>query len=141
MALTPEPAPGSLFASPEDAAARLEERAPGYLDAVRRRTAELAVPPTAGGRARRSIGLVADTSKINPDAPQAARRWSARLVKRVVGRATRFYVVHLTDQLAEFGESTSWMGSALCDYIDSLEAEVADLRERVGRLEAASGPS
>lgn len=141
----PSPAAGQPPAAPaphrgesvDEAAARLESIAPGYLEKIRRHAAELGVPTTQAGRARRAVAMVAATAPIDPDVPTESRRRAGRLVKRGVGVLTRFYFVHLTAQMSEFGESTSWMGTALCDYIEGLEAEVAALRERVARLEQA----
>ena len=127
--------------SVEEAAARLETIAPGYLDQVRRRAGLLGVAPNPRARARQAVEVVADASRLDAEAPTRSRRPLIHLVKRVVGALTRFYVVYLTEQVGDLGESNASMGSALCDYIDSLEAEVADLRERVGRLEAGQGPS
>jgi len=41
--------------------------------------------------------------------------------------------------VTDLGVGASWMGSALCDYVVGLEVEVADLRERVRRLEEGPG--
>jgi hypothetical protein len=121
------------------AAARLEEIAPGYLERIRKRAAGMGVPRTPTERARRSIDLVVEAARINPNAPLVSRRRSGRFLKRVVGSLARFYVVFVADQVTDLGESASWMGSALCDYVDGLEAEVVALRERVTRLEAGQG--
>lgn len=123
----------------EQAAARLEEMAPGYLDRIRRRAAELGVPRNPQERARRSVDLVVETARIDANAPIGSHRLSGRIAKRVVGTLTRFYVLSLADQMTDLGESTSWMGAALCDYVAGLEAEVHALRERVTRLEETQG--
>ena len=121
----------------EVAAARLEEIAPGYLDRVRRRAAELSVPRTRLAQVQRSIDMVVQTARIDPNAPVESRSRPLRLVKRVVGKLMRFYMLYLSEQVIDLGESTSWMGTALCDYVAGLETEVAELRERVARLEEA----
>ncbi len=54
-----------MTASPEtleEAAARLEAVAPGYLERIRRRAAELGVPRTPRDRARRSVDIVAESA-------------------------------------------------------------------------------
>jgi len=125
----------------EGAAAQLERIAPGYLDRIRARVAALAVPRTPQEQVRRSVQLVLDTAQINPNAPLVSDRRSGRFVKRVIGSLTRFYILAITRQVTELGESTSWMGAALYDYVAGLEAELADLRERVRCLEEAGGRS
>ena len=148
MSATPEPGATNSESGPEplrsgspegesleEAAARLEALAPGYLDRIRHRAAQMGVPTTPAGRAERAVAMVVATARINPDVPAESRRRSTRLLKRAVGVLTRFYFMHVTEQVTEFGESTSWMGTALCQYIEGLETEVAELRERVARLE------
>lgn len=127
MTVTPE--------TPEQAGARLEEIAPGYLDRIRRRAADLGLPPTPRDGARRSIDIVIDQSRLNLDVPTASRTRPGRLLKRLVAVLVRFYLVFVAEQIRDLGESTSWMGTALYNYVAGLEAEVAELRERVARLE------
>jgi hypothetical protein len=119
----------------EAAAARLEARAPGYLELVRRRAAELGLPRTPEERVRRMIGLVSQAAPIDANAPVASPRRSVRLAKQGVGALVRFYMLHLAGQVATLGGSTALMGEALCDYVAGLEQEVAELRARVARLE------
>lgn len=123
----------------DEAAARLEEIAPGYLARVRRRAGQLGLPRSPADRARRSIELVTDTAHIDANAPVLSSRPAGRFVKRVVRSLVRFYFVWLGEQIADLGESTSWMGTALLDYVAGLEAEIADLRERVRCLEEGRG--
>lgn len=128
-------APDSL----EAAAARLEEIAPGYLDRIRRRAADLGVPRTPLDRARRAVDLVEETSHINPAVPVSSTKRTGRVLKQGVGKLTYFYIRFIADQVVDLGESSSWMGTALCDYVAGLEAEVRSLSERVARLEQAAG--
>ena len=125
----------------EEAAARLEQVAPGYLAQVRERAAELGVPRTPEERARRSVTLVSRSAHVNADAPIASARSSTGLVKRGVATLIRFYFLHLTAQVTTLGESTAQMGEALTDYVAGLERELDHLRDRVARLEGGqSGP-
>ena len=125
----------------EQAEARLEEAAPGYLAQVRRRAADLGLPKSAEERARRLVDLVSRSAAINADAPTASARPTTGLVKRGVGALVRFYFLHVTAQVTTLGESTAQMGEALTDYVAGLEREVEDLRARVARLEEGrSGP-
>ena len=125
----------------EEAAARLEEVAPGYLADVRLRASELGLPKSPEERVRRLVDLVSRSARINPDAPVASARSSTGLVKRGVGALVRFYFLHVTAQITTLGESTAQMGDALSDYVAGLERELEELRERVARLEGdRSGP-
>lgn len=122
-----------------DAEARLERVAPGYLDKVRRRAAALGVPATPRDRARSAVELTEASGAIDPNVPLLSNRPSGRMVKTAVATATRFYMLHLARQINEFAGSTAGMGQALVDYVAGLEAEVADLRERVRCLEERLG--
>jgi hypothetical protein len=125
----------------DEAAARLEQVAPGYLAQVRQRAAELGVPKSAEERVRRMVTLVSRSAPISADAPVASARSSTGLVKRAVATLVRFYFLHVTAQVTTLGESTAQMGEALTDYVAGLEREVEELRDRVARLEGGqSGP-
>lgn len=119
----------------QEAAARLEAEAPGYLARVRRSAAALARPDGERDRARQAIAITVETAQVTPNVPFASRRLVGRVMKRVIGTLTRFYFVHLTSQVVEFAEASAWMGQSLLDYTATLEAELAALRERVRRLE------
>ena len=127
MSSTPE--------SLEEAARRLEQIEPGFLAGVRRKASLLALPQSNRDRVRRSISLAVETAPINADAPGASNRRVGRILKRLVGAATRFYLLHVTNQVAEFAEASAWLGQALMDYTAGLEDEVAELKERVRCLE------
>ena len=119
----------------EEAAARLEQIEPGYLAKIRRRATALGVPATGRERVRQSIGLTVETAHMNADVPSASNRRVGRVMKKGVSALTRFYMLHIVSQVNEFAEASAWMGQALMDYTSGLEAEVAQLRERVRRLE------
>lgn len=125
----------------EEAAARLEQVAPGYLAEVRQRASELGLPKSPEERVRRLVTLVSRAAPINADAPTDSARPATGLVKRGVGALVRFYFLHVTAQVTTLGESTAQMGEALCDYVAGLERELEELRRRVARLEGGpSGP-
>ena len=131
------PGPESL----DEAAARLEQVAPGYLAQVRRRAADLGLPKSPEERVRRLVDLVSRSAPIDADAPTTSARAATGLLKRGVAALVRFYFLHVTAQVTTLGESTAQMGEALCDYVAGLERELEDLRERVARLEGGpSGP-
>lgn len=126
----------------DEAAARLESLAPGYLERVRRLARARSVAPTPAGRVAQALELVDEASVCNVDAPAVSRRRSGRVMKRLVGTLVRFYMLHMAGQVTDLGGSVSCLGGALADYIADLEAEVgrlraevSDLEERVSRLE------
>jgi hypothetical protein len=119
----------------EEAAGRLEEIAPGYLERVRGLAVAMGVAPTPAARARRAVDRVVGAARIDPGPPLRSRRRSRKAARRVIGSLMRFYIGFVTEQVTDLGESASWMGTALCDYVDGLEAEVAALRDRVRCLE------
>ena len=47
-----------------------------------------------------------------------------------------WYLRYLGHQISSFGQATARFGVTVANRVDELEAEVADLRERVARLEA-----
>jgi hypothetical protein len=118
-----------------EATARLESAAPGYLARIRKQAAALARPATEKERARRAIAITVQTAHVNPNVGFTSRRVTGRVLKRVVATLIRFYILHINSQLVEFAESSAWMGQSLLDYTESLEKEVATLKERVRRLE------
>ena len=125
-----------VSASHEEAAARLEHIAPGYLDQVRRAAGDLSVPSTTEARMARSLDMVGETAHVDANVPTGSSRLVARVVKKIVALLIRWYMVYLADQVADLGYSVSWMGRALQEYIAGLESEVADLRTEVADLRA-----
>ena len=120
----------------EAAADRLEQAAPGYLARVRRLAAARAVPTTPAGRVERALELVDQTARIDINAPVVSNRRVGRVMKKVVGTLIRFYMIHMADQVTDLGDSVSWLGRALNDYLVGLESEVTRLRGQVGDLQA-----
>ena len=120
----------------EAAADRLEQAAPGYLARVRRLAAARAVPTTPAGRVERALELVDQTAQIDINAPVVSNRRLGRVMKKVVGTLIRFYMIHMAHQVTDLGDSVSWLGRALNDYLVGLESEVTRLRGQVGDLQA-----
>lgn len=120
----------------EQAADRLEREAPGYLARARRLAADLGLPATPAARVVRAIDLVDETGRVNADAPTVSSTEWGRMVKTVVGRFVRWYMLHMAAQVSELGSSVSWMGRSLYEYTAGLEAEVDRLRGEVDRLQA-----
>jgi hypothetical protein len=120
-------------------AERLEQLAPGYLARVRAAAAARGLAPTPAGRARQAVDLLDQTARISPDVPLASANPLARVLKLIVNRLVRWYMIYITDQATELGVSVSWVGRAMLDYIGRLESEVAGLRREVEELKAARG--
>lgn len=122
-----------------EAAARLEAMAPGYLDRVRRQAAALGRPATEVDRARQAIATTVERAPVSVIPPLVSRKRFGRAVKHAISVAVRFNLLHVAAQVTDLAEASAWMGQAVLDYAVSLETEVADLRERVRRLEERLG--
>ena len=120
----------------EAAAERLERTAPGYLARVRRLASARGVPTTPAGRVDRALELVDQTAQIDINPPIVSNRRLGRVMKKIVGTLIRFYMIHMADQVTDLGDSVSWLGRALHDYVAGLEAEVGRLRGEVADLQA-----
>lgn len=120
-------------------AERLEQVAPGYLARIRAAAAARGLASTPAGRARHAVDLLDQAARISPDVPLASANPAARVLKRIVNRLVRWYMIYITDQTTELGVSASWVGRAMLDYIGGLESEVADLRRELEELKAERG--
>lgn len=121
--------------APEAVEAQLEETAPGYLGRVRRLAAARSLPATLEGRVGRALDTVEEASRIDVTPPVISSRRMGRVMKEGVGTLVRFYMIHLADQVTDLGNSVSWMGRSLADYVSHLESEVTSLRAQVDDLE------
>lgn len=127
-----------------DAAERLEQVAPGYLDQVRRAAARLGVRAGAASDARLALADLEDAASIDIDVPTASPRREAAALKSAVKRLTAWYLRYLGQQVTVLGQATARLGGVLVARTESLEAsigrldgEVQDLDSRLKRLEAA----
>jgi hypothetical protein len=117
------------------AEARLERDHPGYLAQVRAAAAALAVPATPRQQAERALALAERAAAVTANIDVAASRPASRLAKKAVAAVTRFYFMHMSSQVAEFAESSTWAIQALTAYAAALEEELSALRHRVRCLE------
>ena len=121
-------------------------------EAAAARAAEPDFPATAIGRIRSAASRLA-ASEFRPDdlrhaalllerqatidlqVPTASRVPGVSLVKRSLKKLMIWYLRYLGHQISSFGQATARFGVTVANRVDELEAEVADLRERVARLE------
>lgn len=124
-------------------------------DAATARSAEPDFPVSTIARIRTAAGRLA-ASEFRPDdlrhaalllerqatidlqVPTASRVPGVSLVKRTIKKLMIWYLRYLGHQISSFGQATARFGVTVANRVDELEAEVADLRERVARLEERS---
>ena len=92
---------------------------------------------------------IADTRFSAPSYPASTREskyaraperdWDpvpgVHLVKQVLKKLMIWYLRFLAVQISAFGQATARFGVTVASRIDELESEVAELRERVAKLE------
>ena len=121
-------------------------------EAAAARAAEPDFPVATIGRIRAAAGRLA-ASEFRPDdlrhgalllerqatidlqVPTASRVPGVSLVKRSLKKLMIWYLRYLGHQISAFGQATARFGVTVANRVDALDAEVADLRERVARLE------
>ena len=79
--------------------------------------------------------LLERQATIDLQVPTASRVPGVSLVKRTLKALMIWYLRFLGHQITAFGQATARFGVTVANRVDGLEAEVADLRERVARLE------
>ncbi len=121
-------------------------------EAAAARAAEPDFPASTIGRIRAAAGRRA-ASEFRPDdlrhaalllerqatidlqVPTASRVPGVSLLKRSLKKLMIWYLRYLGHQISSFGQATARFGVTVANRVDGLEGEVADLRERVARLE------
>lgn len=116
------------------------------------RAADADFPTATIGRIRAAAGRLA-ASEFRPDdlrhgalllerqatidlqVPTASRVPGVSLVKGTLKKLMIWYLRYLGHQISAFGQATARFGVTVANRVDALDAEVADLRERVARLE------
>ena len=84
---------------------------------------------------RHAALLLERQATIDLQVPTASRVPGVSLVKRSLKKLMIWYLRYLGHQISSFGQATARFGVTVANRVDELEAEVADLRERVARLE------
>jgi hypothetical protein len=89
---------------------------------------------------RHAALLLERQATIDLQVPTASRVPGVSLVKRTLKQLMIWYLRFLGHQITAFGQATARFGVTVANRVDGLEAEVADLRDRVARLEARDEP-
>ena len=84
---------------------------------------------------RHAALLLERQADLDLQVPTASRVPGVSLVKRTLKKLMIWYLRYLGHQITSFGRATARFGVTVANRVDELEAEVADLRERVARLE------
>ena len=84
---------------------------------------------------RHAALLLERQATIDLEVPTASRVPGVALVKQSLKKLMIWYLRYLGHQMSSFGQATARFGVTVANRVDELEAEVADLRARVARLE------
>jgi HAMP domain-containing protein len=117
-----------------------------YIEHVRTEAAKLATPDDEIDDIRAAVALIEQYASVSANAPTDSVRRSAAAAKQVVQRAVFFATHHLATQMSSLGYAVVWLGNATADRIEALEQrlgetddrlrrELAELRDRIDRLE------
>jgi hypothetical protein len=121
----------------EAAAARAE--APDFpttsIARIRAAAGRLAASEFRPDDLRHAALLLERQATIDLEVPTASRVPGVSLVKRSLKKLMIWYLRFLGHQISSFGQATARFGVTVSNRVDELEAEVAELRERVARLE------
>ena len=124
---------------------RLDPSDVPYVAHVRAAAGRLALREATSGDVRAAIDELGELARIDIDVPVLSRHRSGRLVKQGVKQLGGWYVRYVAQQVTILGLATVRLGDALAQRGDALDAaltesraELAALRERVERLEAAT---
>jgi hypothetical protein len=103
---------------------------------IRAAAARLAASEFRPDDLRHAALLLERQATIDLQVPTASRVPGVSLVKRTLKKLMIWYLRYLGHQITSFGQATARFGVTVANRVDGLDAEVADLRERVARLEA-----
>jgi hypothetical protein len=120
-----------------------------YVERVRAEAAKLSTPDDDVDDIRAAVALIEQHASISPAAPTDSAHKAASAAKQVVQRAVFFSMHHLATQVSSLGYAVVWLGNATADRIETLERrlgetdeglrrEIAELRDRLDRLERPS---
>ena len=102
---------------------------------IRNAAAKLGASTVEPGDIRHAALLLERQANIDLEVPTASRVPGVHLVKQVLKKLMIWYLRFLAAQVSAFGQATARFGVTVASRIDELEAEVAELRARIGRLE------
>jgi hypothetical protein len=102
---------------------------------IRAAAARLAASEFRPDDLRHAALLLERQATIDLQVPTASRVPGVSVVKRTLKKLMIWYVRYLGHQISSFGQATARFGVTVANRVDALDAEVADLRERVARLE------
>jgi hypothetical protein len=84
---------------------------------------------------RHAALLLERQATLDLEVPTASRVPGVALVKRSLKKLMIWYLRFLGHQISAFGQATARFGVTVANRVDGVEAELAELRERVTRLE------
>ena len=139
-----------LPAEIDEAARELEASADfpsSYVALVRSRAARLSAPTVHAGDVRGALTLLEEYAYVDDEVPLEGRFAAIVHAKRLVRKATWFTTHHLANGVSSFGRASVWLGMTIAERLEQLESrlddtaartqtELAELQERVARLES-----
>jgi hypothetical protein len=135
--------PRAALADDIVAAARARADDEGFpsekVQRIRAAAARLAASEFRPDDLRHAALLLERQATIDLQVPTASRVPGVSLVKRSLKQLMIWYLRFLGHQITAFGQATARFGVTVANRVDGLEAEVADLRDRVARLEERGG--
>jgi len=85
--------------------------------------------------------LLERSATIDLQVPTASRVPGVSLFKRALKKLMIWYLRFLGHQISAFGQATARFGVTVANRVDALDADVAELRDRVEALERQAGAS
>lgn len=121
----------------EAAAARAAD--PGFptqqVSRIRAAASRLAASEFRPDDLRHAALLLERQATIDLQVPTASRVPGVSVLKRSLKKLMIWYLRYLGHQISSFGQATARFGVTVANRVDGLESELAELRERVARLE------
>jgi hypothetical protein len=105
------------------------------VERIRAAAARLAAGEFRPDDLRHGALLLERQATIDLQVPTASRVPGVSLVKRVLKKLMIWYLRFLGHQISAFGQATARFGVTVANRVDTLDADVAELRQRVEALE------
>ena len=139
MPASAQPLPRAALADEISRAAAERQATPDFpasrIARIRNAAAKLGAASVEPGDIRHAALLLERQANVDLEVPTASRVPGVHLVKQVLKKLMIWYLRFLAVQISAFGQATARFGVTVASRIDELEAEVAELRERVAKLE------